>query len=39
MKNMLDTFSIDDTCLQIPDARPLGTFENQDGHDGKTWYI
>ena len=23
----------------IPDARPLGTFENQDGRDGKTWYI
>ena len=23
----------------IPDARPLGTFENQDGHDGKTRYI
>ena len=23
----------------IPDARPLGTFENQDTRDGKTWYI
>ena len=23
----------------IPDARPLGTFENQDTHDGKTRYI
>ena len=23
----------------IPDARPLGTFENQDGHDGKMRYI
>ena len=23
----------------IPDARPLGTFENQDSRDGKTRYI
>ena len=23
----------------IPDARPLGTFQNQDTRDGKTWYI
>ena len=23
----------------IPDARPLGTFENQDTRDGKTRYI
>ena len=23
----------------IPDARPLGTLENQDTRDGKTWYI
>ena len=23
----------------ISDARPLGTFENQDGHDGKMRYI
>ena len=23
----------------IPDACPLGTFENQDTRDGKTWYI
>ena len=23
----------------IPDPRPLGTFENQDTRDGKTWYI
>ena len=23
----------------IPDARPLGTFENQDTRDGKTQYI
>ena len=23
----------------IPDARPLGTFENQDIRDGKTRYI
>ena len=23
----------------IPDARPLGTFENQDTRVGKTWYI
>ena len=23
----------------ISDARPFGTFENQDTRDGKTWYI
>ena len=23
----------------IPDARPLGTFENQDSREGKTRYI
>ena len=23
----------------IPDARPLGTFENQDTRDGKTRYV
>ena len=23
----------------IPEARPLGTFENQDSRDGKTRYI
>ena len=23
----------------IPDARPLGTFENHDTRNGKTWFI
>ena len=23
----------------IPNAHPLGTFENQDSRDGKKWYI
>ena len=23
----------------IADARPLGTYENQDSRDGKMWYI
>ena len=27
------------SCMSVPDARPLGTFENQDTRDGKTQYI
>ena len=26
-------------AIIIPDARPLGTFKNQDSRDGKTWYV
>ena len=28
-----------DEAIIIPDARPLGTFENHDSRDGKTRYI